>query len=231
MYNIKKTAHLAIIFFFQSLAVNATIRVVCTAAITDKHAEFRKNQYVETFTLLAKYGYNNPYIVEALKKEGPTYLEEFSSNVFYATTNDPTFKNNGINEAATFLECLHHFNFDDEDMIIKFTGRHQLTSDFFLRLVEDNSDYDAFVKVNSNGDVYTLGMAMKCKYYKEMLERLDFKKMGYTMRPFEYDVGDYIKWKKRRGNFKVYYVEKLEMKAQLFGSSTFPGVAAQEKYY
>jgi len=207
------------------------IRVICTAAITPNYAELRRSQYTETFTLLARYGYSNPYIVEALLKKGPCFLEDFSSHVFYATTNNPTYINNGINEAATLLEALYHFDFADEDMIIKFTGRHQLTSDYFLRLVEEHPEYDAFVKVNADGNVYTLGFAMRCKYIKEMYEQLPFEQLGKALRPIEYDVGDYIKAKVKQGNFKVYYVEKLHMKAHLKGSSTALQAPDVIKYY
>lgn len=212
-------------------ALHAEIRIVLTAALTDAYFEFRKNQYIESFTILRNYDYETFYIVEALRKKGPTFLDEYCSNVFYATVNKPHYINNGVNEVATFLEGLYHFNFDDEDMIIKITGRHQLTSDHLLRLVENNPDYDAFVKVNADGNVFTLGFAMKCKHFKEMFGRLNFDRLGKTMRPIEYDVGDYIKLKVKQGNFKVYYVDKLYMKANIFGSSTAPGAPEQIKYY
>ncbi len=220
---------LIIVFFISDLY--AEVRVVCTAALTESHYDFREKQYREAFTILKNYGVSEIFIVEALKKQGPTFFEEISSHVFYATVNNPSFQNNGINEAATFLEALYYFDFDDKDMIIKFTGRHQLTSDFLLRLVENNSEYDAFVKVNSDGNVFTLGFAMRCKDLKEMFGCMNFDAMGHIMRPIEYDVGDYIKLKIRQGNFKVYYVDKLYMKANIFGSSTAPNVAEQIKYY
>ncbi len=162
---------------------------------------------------------------------GPTFLDSYCKNMFYATVNNPNFINHGINEAATLLEGINYFKFDNEDMIIKFTGRHQLTSDYFLKLVQAHPEFDAFVKVNSDGNVYTLGMAMTCKHYKEMFSAMNFNAMGYTRRPIEYDVGDYIKLKVKQGNFKVYYVETLQMKANLFGSSTAPGVAEHINYY
>lgn len=207
------------------------IRVVLTAALTDAHFEFRKNQYLESFSILRNYGYETFYVVEALKKQGPTFLDDCCDHVFYSSKNNPSYINNGINEAATFLEALYHFGFDDEDMIIKFTGRHQLTSDYLLRLVEDNLEYDALVKVNEDGNVFTLGLAMKCKHFKEMFERLNFSALGNFLRPIEYDVGDYIKYKVKQGNFKVYYIETLHMKAQLFGSSTAANPANVENHF
>ncbi len=212
---------------------HAKIQILLSAALTNNHFEFRKKQYIETFTILKSYGYGPEgiYVVEALKKAGPTFLDEHCKNIFYATVNNPTFINHGVNEAATLLEGLHFFKFDDEDMIIKFTGRHQLTSDYLLDLIKNDPEYDAFVKVNSDGNVYTLGFAMKCKHLKEMFTGMDFNAMGYTRRPIEYDVGDYIKLKVKQGNFKVYYIKKLRMKANIFGSSTAPGIAEQIKYY
>lgn len=207
------------------------IKIICTAALSDSYYEFRKQQYIESFNQLFKCGYTNIYIVEALQKKGPTFLEEFSHNVFYASVNDLTISNQGINEAKTLLEGCRYFNFHPEDMIIKFTGRHQINSDYFLKIVEQNQEFDAFVKVNEDENVFTLGFAMKYKYLKEMYEAMDYEKLNTYMIPIEYGVGDYIKFKKKDKNFKVYYVDKLDMKANLYGSTTCAGVAEQILYY
>lgn len=202
------------------------IRVVCTAALTNKHFEFREKQYRESFLILKNYGVQDFYIVEALRKQGPTFFEEYTPHVFYSTVNNPSFSNNGANEAATFLEGLYYFDFDDEDLIIKFTGRHQLTSDYLLRLVEDNTDYDAFVKMQPNGGVSTLGFAMKSRYFKEMYRDMQLNQIGFSSRSIEYFVGDFILKKSRNKDFKVYYLEKLDMKANTFGSTTALGASA-----
>jgi hypothetical protein len=201
------------------------IRVVCTTALTDKYFEFREKQYKESFSILKSYGVKDFYIVEALKKQGPTFLEEYASNVFYSTVNNASFTNNGANEAATFLEGLYYFDFDDEDLIIKFTGRHQLTSDYILRLIEKKHDYDAFVNMQDNGGVSTLGFAMKCKHFKKMYEDMQLNQIGFSSRSIEYFVGDFILKKSREDGFKVCYLEKLYMKANTFGSSTALGAS------
>lgn len=217
-------------FFVMSFKVFTRCHIILTAAITDAFYEFRKSQYLETFSILDKYGYSNFYIVEALKKNGPTFLDNYSSHVFYAQSNNSFFCNNGVNEASTLAEALHFFAFEDDDIIIKLTGRHQLTSDYFLKLVENNPEYDAFVKVNEDGNVFTLGFAMRYKYFIEMLDRMNFAVMGHIMRPIEYDVGDYIKEKKSQGNFNVYYVPTLYMKANIYASSTAIGASGIQYY-
>jgi hypothetical protein len=220
-----------VLLLIPAMIVQAKIQVICTAALADSYYEFRKQQYIDAFTILAQYGYSNVFIVEALKKHGPTFLEDYSTHVFYATRNNPSLKNQGINEAITLLEACEHFNFDPEDMIIKFTGRHKLISDYFLKIVENNPEFDAFVKVNEDENVFTLGFAMRYKYLKEMYETIDYSDLNEKMIPIEYRIGDYIKWKKKTANFKVYYLDKLGMTANLLGSTTAPGTPEQIFFY
>jgi hypothetical protein len=208
-----------------SLLSYSTVRIVCSAALTKDHFEFRKQQYIEAFNIITSLGYKDFYVIEAMHKHGPTFLEEYTSHVFYATVNNPRLKNNGINEAKTMLEGCNYFNFDPEDIIVKLTGRHSLMSNHLLKIVENNPDVDAFVKVNADGNVFTLGFAMRYKYLKEMFETIDYGPLEQGMIPIEYRVGDYVKKKKREGDFKVIYLEKLDIKANVFGSSTAPGVS------
>jgi len=219
------------LFFLLVLHCFGNVRVVCTAALTDAYFEFRKQQYIESFGILNNYGINDLYIIEALKKSGPTFLEEYSSNVFYATVNNIRFINNGANEAATFREGLEYFKFDDDDMIIKFTGRHQLTSDYLLRLVEDNPDYDAFVRMNSEGHVYALCFAMRFKYLKEMYDYIDFNDIGLSNRPIEHDMGSFIKLKLKDNRFKIFYFQRFYIKANIFGSTITPCFVDRIQYY
>ncbi|MGC2310533.1 MAG: hypothetical protein WA432_02870 [Candidatus Babeliaceae bacterium] len=211
---------LLIIYMIPSLA---RIRMLLSAALADAHFEFRKAQYIKSLTLLKDYGYNNVYIVEALKKHGPTFLDDYSKHVFYSTVNNPHLRNNGINEARTLLEGTYYFKFNPEDMIIKLTGRHHFISDSFVQLVKNNFNYDALVKVDAKGDVYTVGFAMRCKYFREMYEQMDYDAMECYRINLEHEVGNYIKRKVQKGNFNVLYVDKLDILANNFGSTTAPG--------
>jgi hypothetical protein len=203
--------------------LNAQIRLLLSAALTDVRYDLRKQQYLENFEQLAKfgYGYEDVYVVEALKKQGPTFLEEYARHVFYATVNDPKVKNQGINEAKTLLEGCYHFNFDPEDMIVKMTGRHHFISDYFLQIVQKNTDYDAILKVNGTS-VFTLAFAMKYKYFKEMFERANYRAMEGRWIILETVVGEYIQQKIKQANFKVLYIDKLDIHVTFDGSSTAP---------
>ena len=204
--------------------MHAVVRIVCSAALTDNFFEFRKKQYICSFEKIIELGYPAFYVVEAIRKKGPTFLENYSKHIFYATVNNPNLRNNGINEAKTLLEGCRHFNFEPDDMIVKLTGRHSFISDYLIKLVENNPDIDAFVKANEDGNIWTVGFAMRYKHFKEMFETIDYDFIERNMIPLEYKVGDYIKKKKKENNFKVFYLDKLDIKAELYGSSTCPGV-------
>lgn len=210
----------------------AQLRVVLTAALTDSHYEFRKSQYIETLMILAGYGYHDVYVVEALKKQGPTLLDDYSKNVFYSSANNQNLdhRNFGINEAKTLLEGLKYFDFDSEDMIVKMNGRSQPTSDKFLSLVKNNPDYDIFIRM-ANGGVFTLCFAIKNKYLLEWLENIDYVTMEKNMTTLEAEFYFYINRKLNQKAFKVFFVDELGMKYNYLGSTTLPGHPEEVKFF
>lgn len=229
----KKIYYFALIGFFACFVPPSTltqVRVVLTTALTNNFYDVRKAQYLESFRRYAQFGYRNLYIIEGFKRNGPTFLNLHSKNVFYASVQDPTLEpiNNGINEAKTFLQGLINFKFHPEDMIIKITGRYHLLSDYFLKLVENNQDFDLIAKFTDDGYVLTLGIAMKCKYFIEMYKNIDYAQMERDHIPLEIEVMKYIEKKRKSRNFKVFATQKLDIKANLYGNSTFPPYNAPE---
>ena len=202
---------------------SAQVRLVLSAALTENFFEFRKQQYLESFAILSRYGYPNPYIVEAIQKKGLTYLDSYSTNVFYAQTNNPRLRNKGINEAKTILEGLKYFNFSADDMILKLTGRYHFKSDYFLRLVENNQQYDAIVRFAPDGQQDTCCFAMKNKHLQEMFEVLDYTTMEHHMLNLEFVVAQYVQKKIRSGELNVLVVTTMDLQANYHASSTNPG--------
>lgn len=207
------------------------IRVVLTTALTSTHFEFRKQQYIHSFNALKAFGCADFYIVEALAKEGPTFLDDYSQNVFYATVNDPDCKNQGVNESRTLLEALRFFNFDPDDMIIKLTGRHSLISDYFIKIVESHSSSDAIITYCNgrlpefaDGMVPTFCFAMKYKHLYQMYSEIDYHAMHQYNIPIEWIVAEFINQKKIDPNFSVIALEKLDISINAFASSASPGL-------
>lgn len=200
-----------------SYVVCTQIYIVLTTALVPANYELRKQQYLESLMLLKKHGYPNPYIIEAVSKRGPTFFDDYSTNVFYATINNPAAKYQGTNECKTLLEGLHHLNFDPDDMIIKLTGRYQMVSDEFFKIVANNLDYDAIVKkFNYDRGVFSSCFAMKCKNLIAMLEDFDYNAMENQASSFEWEIEKYLK----KTSLNILYINNLGIKAVMQGSTT-----------
>jgi len=121
-------------------------------------------------------------------------LNNLCSRIFHAQTSNPRLKNKGVNEASTILEGCNYFGFDDNDMIVKITGKYPLNSDFLIQMIQKNPEYDAFVKLDPHGQVFTGCFAMRYKYFKQMLEQLDLTYMERYMISIEREVANYLRY-------------------------------------
>lgn len=225
-----KNLFFILILFSTFASIKAEVRLVLSAALTDSYFEFRKKQYIKALNIYSQCGYKNPYIIEAVKKDGPTFLDNYSTHVFYSKANIPQLANKGINENLTLLDGMAHFNFAPDDMIIKITGRYHLLSDYFLRTVEKNQDYDAIVKIDKSGHLRTLCFAMKYKFLKEMYESLDYKSLERNLISVEVVCGEYITKKIKDGTLKVLLLDTLGIRAFVHGSSTAPDNSLSPKF-
>ena len=93
-----------------------------------------------------------PIIVENNGKR-ETYLDNFYHHhnqrvkVIYTENNKQQFKSKGANELLDIKEVIERYGIEDEDIIIKLTGRYRaLSSNFFDEVIENAEKYDAFVK-------------------------------------------------------------------------------------
>jgi len=207
------TKFFALLLGVISYTHTTTIKILYTAALIDKHFEGRKQEYLHSLGNIYMLGFE-PYIVEACKKAGPTFFDEHCKHVFYAKSNNPRLKNKGVNEASTMLESLNYFDFDDEDMILKITGRYYLKSDFLIQMIKNNPEHDAFVKLDPHGQVFTGCFAMRYKDFKQMLEQLDFAYMEKYMINIEREVADYLRYR----NIKTLKLHKVDVAAKIFGT-------------
>jgi len=191
------------------------LKIVCSAAIIENDYEKRKEEYIKGLSLVKHYGYE-PYVIEACKKCGPTFLDDYvlSDRIFYSSVHNSALKNKGVNEAMTMLEGLNYFAFNDDDMIIKVTARYYLVSDYFIKLVENNPTYDVFVLIAENGYAITGCFAMRYKYFKNMLETLDLTSLEKEFRCLEADVANYIRKIENKRNARVMKVKKLDLLAR-----------------
>jgi hypothetical protein len=207
-------------FIFVTLFSNAhaATRMLGTAALIECKKEIRKQEYIACLQQLNSYGIQ-PYVVESLLSHGPTFLDEYAHNVFYAGTNNPRLRNKGVNEAMALKTALNHYDFDNDDMIIKFTARYFLHSDEFIKIVENHPEVDAVVKKDAHGQVFTFCFAMRNHHMKQMLSELNLNHMEHAMINIEWEIADYL----ARHKVKTLEVPTLGISGWIAGIEYYSG--------
>lgn len=139
----------------------------------------RKEDYVVAITesLLHVPPCITPIIVENNGLHA-TYLDYFMHNgkkvpVIYTNNNKYQFKSKGINEALDIKEVILKMNIQNNDMIIKLTGRYKVLSPLLFNEVIEHEKINAFVKfydvTQLKEEKYNcvLGFyAIRCLYFK-----------------------------------------------------------------
>ena len=158
------------------------IYLIITTSINNKFGnldfEHRKNRYIDSIKSVLKLIENDetikPIIVENNGKR-TTYLDEFNCDIKYTDHNKLKFKNKGVNELLDIKYLIKLYNIDDNDMIIKLTGRYKLLDLEFFDVIKNNCDkLEAFIKFFNvctlqylQNDCVLGLFAIKCKYLKQ----------------------------------------------------------------
>jgi hypothetical protein len=67
--------------------------------------------------------------------------------VLYTRNNSVAAKSKGVNEMLDIQSVIREYNIQDNDIIVKLTGRYRLLSSFFLKeIIDQENKYDAWVK-------------------------------------------------------------------------------------
>ncbi len=194
------------------------IHVIGTAAIIPTLYEQRKKQYTRAINRIVEFGYH-PYIVESCVR-GPTFLDGLSKNTLYSKTNNASLKNKGVNEFKSLLYAFNEWPFDDDDIIVKLTGRYFFQMDTLIRFLEDADDVDCAAKfltvpITGVDAVLTGCFAMRFGLFKEMLEFFDYDELESGMVCVEHVVGPYLNNLSKKG-YNVMRRQKLDVEANMF---------------
>lgn len=110
-----------------------------------------------------------------------TFLDVFNAPVLYTRNNKFKTRNYGMKELLDVFDCIKKFNIQDDDFIVKITGRYMIDENSrFLHEVKQLSttNYDAIVRYGSyqehppplenNGNCVTGLIGLRCKYVKQI---------------------------------------------------------------
>jgi hypothetical protein len=159
------------------------IYLIITTCIYNKFGiqqyDIRKNNYItsinKTLSLLPPE--IKPIIVENShnSESEKTYLDDLDCEIIYTNNNQIKYPHKGINELLDIKYVIDKLKIQDDDTIIKITGRYHVDNDYFFKFVINNNNrYEAFVKFFNVCTLQymqydcVLGMyAIKCKYLKQ----------------------------------------------------------------
>lgn len=168
------------------------IYIIITTCLLDDDFESRKVQYQNGINrLLEVIQYHSieckPIIVE---NNGPrkTFLDDFAIPILYTDNNKQSIEK-GLKEFADIKECMHHFNIQDDDFIVKLTGRYiiDMNSQFFKILKNLDEKTDCIIKYGwwenpcdiQLADCITGLIGARCKYVKMIDVSIDYEVIEY----------------------------------------------------
>ena len=197
--------------------------VLFTAALVDKKFNERKIEYIASLNRLLSFGIR-PIIVEACKTS--SFFDVYKLPTFYPNVNNLRLQNKGVNEARLLQEALKHFQFDDEHLIVKMTGRYLFLDDRFFRLLSSLPSVDFVVRKgpelsSARGrfiDCFTGCFAAKAKYLREFLDQLDLERMEREFTCIEHELGIFLR---ENPQIQVLFVDSLGIRANIFLDGNF----------
>lgn len=191
------------------------IHILYVSAVIPDQYEWRKREYLESLNKLKSYNIE-PWIIEATNVQS-TYFDDLVEHVLYPNQNDLSLRNQGVNEARSIIKVFDQLPFDDEDIVIKLTGRYLLYESTFIDTILANPEFDAYIKWDANKwQIFTGCFAMKWKHFKKMFHSWDLGRMESDMINFEKMCSNYIESE----NLNYMEFEKIFIKARIFAKGT-----------
>lgn len=186
----------------------------------ERDNEARKNRYitsiVKNLEILKNYPNVKVLIVEN-NGDSNTYLnvfqEKFGVSIIYTNYNQSNYYHKGYAEMYDIKAVIKSYRMNDNDIIIKMTGRYHLMTNFFIEAVIQNEDkYDAFFKFYNvclkrymHNDCILGAFALRVKFLK------DFEYKDIYLSP-EAEIAKYLKEKSEKKELRLCLMEDLLVK-------------------
>ncbi len=186
----------------------------------EKDFETRKNLYLtsilKNIEILKKYS-NIEIIIVENNGDANTYLnlfkEKFGVSIVYTNYNKHNYYHKGYAEMFDIKAVIKTYHMDDNDIIIKMTGRYHLVNNYFIEAIVKNEDkFDAFFKFYNvclkrymHNDCVLGAFALRVKFLK------DFEYKDIYLSP-EAEMAKYLKEKSEKNELKLCLLEDLLVK-------------------
>lgn len=174
------------------------IYILITTSLILNDFEIRQMQYTTGINYVKKYFNNNCKII-IIENNGKrnTFLNDFDVDVFYTDNNNYTI-NKGATELNDINDCINYYKINDDDFIVKITGRYLLNenSNFVNHLNVDKYDcliqYGSFLNPQTNkmNDCITGLIGMKCRYIKQIEYPLEYECVEWNWAKVTFNIQD-----------------------------------------
>jgi hypothetical protein len=190
------------------------MKVIYTSALIQNKFEERKNDYINSYNEIIKYiPSNNIFIVESFSSK-PDFFSELSANVHVSNTHDPSINNKGVLEIKAMLSFFENNTFDDNDLVMKITGRYKINDDYFVKLPESAKDFNFYGKlIDNNTQIFTGCFIAKKSTFLKFLKSQDLDLLEKNMINIEKALFDFLITNKE----KCLFVDNLNITAPIFG--------------
>jgi len=170
------------------------MKIILTSAIIKDFYEERKDEYKKSIDFFENIGFKNDiFFIETVIK-GDSYLEDFGVNVFYSKTNDNNLRNKGVKEIIAIKKFFEDKIINDNEIIVKLTGRYKFISDSFLKEIK-NGENDLYY-TTSDGQAFFGCFAIRKKFIIDFINSLNLSEMERNMINIEFEFINFINKRK-----------------------------------
>lgn len=152
--------------------------IIIVTCLMLRDYELRKQEYLLGIPSVIKRCQGKGYNIVIVENNGkrPTFLDDFGIPVLYTSNNLLPMWNQGAKEQLDILACINHFGMQDNDFIIKMTGRYRLDDPCNFFDVLEKGEYDAVIRYGNyrqspqpkNTDCILGLIGMRCKNVKNV---------------------------------------------------------------
>jgi hypothetical protein len=126
-----------------------------------------------------------------------------------------------VNELKSLIKFCKFNDINDDEMIVKITGRYHFENDYFLKYIASHPELDGAVSFREaafdNSCLQTGCFAIKGKYFKNWLKQVNLQKLEDEMIDIEWDFTRYVRSLISQGA-KVEVMDKVGLTAHVADS-------------
>ena len=162
--------------------------LLITTCLIPRNFEERKRRYMNGITTaIRRFSSLAKIIILENNGKRSTFLDEFGVEVFYTNNNQLSTPNIGNKELADLRDCISHYKIQEEDFVVKLSGRY---------ILQEQCEFLDALKTYEKDAILMYGYFYGPKYerVRDCVTGLIGMKAKHIMRIQPVQGGDCIEW-------------------------------------